>query len=365
MSSHPSQPRTPHEPRRWRRSRRRPASRGRPSPTRSTGPSCCARRPWRGCSEAIETLGYSPNRAARSLRTRSSQLVGLRVDPAVEDSANAMMDRFVHSLVESTEVAGYHVLLFTDGGDHQAMEPLRRAAAVGRRRRLRHHRHVPRQPARRLAEQPGRAVRRVRPAVGRAGSATPVGRRGQPRRRRAGGRPPRRARPLAHRVGRLAEGLVHRGGAAQRLGRPHARVRPVDEPALGTRRRHPGVRRAGGPRPARRRREGPADRVRVRERHGGHGGAACPRRASACEPAATSRWSASTTRIAAQVATPALTSVRQPLEEVAVEIVRYLGALLAHRPLPEPGLRAHADAERARHQLTVTSSPVRHHRLTA
>jgi LacI family transcriptional regulator len=42
--------------------------------------------------------------------------------------------------------------------------------------------------------------------------------------------------------------------------------------------------------------------------------------------------------IAAQVATPALTSVRQPLEEVAVEIVRYLGGLLAHRPIPEPGL---------------------------
>ena len=41
--------------------------------------------------------------------------------------------------------------------------------------------------------------------------------------------------------------------------------------------------------------------------------------------------------IAAQVCTPALTSVRQPLEEVAVEVVRYLGDLLAHRPIPEPG----------------------------
>ena len=27
----------------------------------------------------------------------------------------------------------------------------------------------------------------------------------------------------------------------------------------------------------------------------------------------------------------------QPLEEVAVEVVRYLGDLLAHRPIPEPG----------------------------
>jgi DNA-binding LacI/PurR family transcriptional regulator len=63
--------------------------------------------------EAIGRLGYSPNRAARNLRTRSSHLIGLRVEPAVEDSANALMDRFLHSLVESTGDAGYHVLLFT------------------------------------------------------------------------------------------------------------------------------------------------------------------------------------------------------------------------------------------------------------
>jgi LacI family transcriptional regulator len=41
--------------------------------------------------------------------------------------------------------------------------------------------------------------------------------------------------------------------------------------------------------------------------------------------------------IAAQVCTPTLTSVRQPLEQVAVEVVRYLGELLAHRPIPELG----------------------------
>src|SRR4051794_19242823 len=71
--------------------------------------------------EAVERLGYSPNRAARSLRTRASHLVGLRVDPAVEDSANALMDRFVHSLVERTRETGYHVLLFSgDGADDDA-----------------------------------------------------------------------------------------------------------------------------------------------------------------------------------------------------------------------------------------------------
>ena len=66
---------------------------------------------------AIDSLGYSPNRAARSLRTRSSHLIGLRVDRVVEGTANATMDRFLHSLVESSKDAGYHVLLFSSGVD--------------------------------------------------------------------------------------------------------------------------------------------------------------------------------------------------------------------------------------------------------
>ena len=62
--------------------------------------------------EAIDELGYSPNRAARNLRTRTSHLIGLRFTPAQEGTANALMDRFVHSLVETSSAAGYHVLLF-------------------------------------------------------------------------------------------------------------------------------------------------------------------------------------------------------------------------------------------------------------
>lgn len=63
--------------------------------------------------DAITALGYSPNRAARNLRTRASHLIGMRIGPAQEGTANATMDRFVHSLVETSREAGYHVLLFT------------------------------------------------------------------------------------------------------------------------------------------------------------------------------------------------------------------------------------------------------------
>ncbi len=82
---------------------------------------------------AIERLGYTPNRAARNLRTRTSHLVGLRLEPAVEGSASGLMDRFLHSLVESTREAGLHVLLFTPEDVNNPLDgydALLRSAAV-------------------------------------------------------------------------------------------------------------------------------------------------------------------------------------------------------------------------------------------
>lgn len=69
---------------------------------------------------AIDELGYSPNRAARNLRTRASHLIGLRLTPLVEGTATTVMDRFVHSLVWTTRESGYHVLLFSG----EANDPL-------------------------------------------------------------------------------------------------------------------------------------------------------------------------------------------------------------------------------------------------
>jgi LacI family transcriptional regulator len=70
--------------------------------------------------DAIAELGYSPNRAARNLRTRASHLIGLKFNPAQEGTANAAMDRFVHSLVDTAGESGYHLLLFSGTTD----EPL-------------------------------------------------------------------------------------------------------------------------------------------------------------------------------------------------------------------------------------------------
>ena len=79
---------------------------------------------------AVAELGYTPNRAARNLRTRSSRLIGMRFAPAQEGTANALMDRFVHSLVEECGEAGYHVLLFAGEDPAAGYDDLLRSTAV-------------------------------------------------------------------------------------------------------------------------------------------------------------------------------------------------------------------------------------------
>jgi LacI family transcriptional regulator len=80
----------------------------------------------------IEELGYTPNRAARQLRTRASHMIGLRFEPAQEGTSNALIDRFVHTLVETMAETGHHVLLFSGAVDDplDGYDDLLRATAV-------------------------------------------------------------------------------------------------------------------------------------------------------------------------------------------------------------------------------------------
>jgi DNA-binding LacI/PurR family transcriptional regulator len=287
--------------------------------------------------QAIDKLGYSPNRAARSLRTRSSQLIGLRVDPAVEDTANALMDRFVHSLVESTEVAGYHVLLFTAGADHDATEPydaLLRSAAVDAFvvtdtfRGNPHADWLSRQGVPFVAfGRPWDEPAAPHPWVdvdGRAGVALAVDHlveRAHSRIAWVGWQKgssigeDRRSGWVArmHEHGLSTSRLSARGDDSLEFGQRAAHalldVSPDDRPTgfvCASDTLAMGVIRAL------------ADRGLVP----GHDLAVVGFDDS----------------IAAQVCTPALTSVRQPLEQVAVEVVRFLGELLAHRPIEDPSL---------------------------
>lgn len=62
---------------------------------------------------AIEQLGYRPNRSARSLSTGTAGLIGYGVAGQADGVVNALMDSFLHALCGAAEAAGHHVLLFT------------------------------------------------------------------------------------------------------------------------------------------------------------------------------------------------------------------------------------------------------------
>ena len=174
-------------------------------------------------------------------------LVGLRFDPAQEGTAYAAMDRFVHSLVESSGEARL---------PHPAL--LRRRPTTRSRGTTTSCARPPSTPS--SSPTPTSATRRRR---GSTSERAPFVAFGRPwddpeathpwvdvdgaRRRRAGHRPPARPRPHPDRLGRLAQGLLHRGGPAQRLGRRACTSAACPPPGSGLAGR--GHRRQSGARP--------------------------------------------------------------------------------------------------------------------
>lgn len=62
--------------------------------------------------EAIATLEYHSNRLGRSLQGQSSRLIGYRIPPAQRGESTPILDRFLHALTEAARERGYQVLLF-------------------------------------------------------------------------------------------------------------------------------------------------------------------------------------------------------------------------------------------------------------
>ncbi|MFC4586319.1 LacI family DNA-binding transcriptional regulator [Sphaerisporangium corydalis] len=70
--------------------------------------------------EAVQALGYRVSQAARQMRTGRSMLIASRIEPAQDDGINGFVfDRYLHGLTESAARAGYRVLLYT-ADDHDA-----------------------------------------------------------------------------------------------------------------------------------------------------------------------------------------------------------------------------------------------------
>jgi DNA-binding LacI/PurR family transcriptional regulator len=64
-------------------------------------------------TKSIELLNYRPNRNARSLRTSAVELIGYCVPSWPDGQAHLVMDQFLHSLCTAAETSGRHILLFT------------------------------------------------------------------------------------------------------------------------------------------------------------------------------------------------------------------------------------------------------------
>jgi DNA-binding LacI/PurR family transcriptional regulator len=73
---------------------------------------------------SIDELGYRANRHARNLRTRSSRVIGYCL-PALTAAGNSVLDTFLHTLAESAEATGYHVLLITAGSKEEEIKTYR------------------------------------------------------------------------------------------------------------------------------------------------------------------------------------------------------------------------------------------------
>ncbi len=61
--------------------------------------------------DAVQRLGYRPNRSAQALRNRRSRLIGVKVEASRGDRAALLLDQFLHSLAESARGAGSHLIL--------------------------------------------------------------------------------------------------------------------------------------------------------------------------------------------------------------------------------------------------------------
>ncbi|WP_040162930.1 LacI family DNA-binding transcriptional regulator [Nigerium massiliense] len=81
---------------------------------------------------AITASGYRPNVAAQSLRKRRSMTLAMRIYPTLDGINGAVMDRFLHHLVDALRGRGYHLLLVTADSFDDEVEVLRDMHERGR-----------------------------------------------------------------------------------------------------------------------------------------------------------------------------------------------------------------------------------------
>ncbi|MBY9075982.1 substrate-binding domain-containing protein [Nocardioides sp. WL0053] len=82
---------------------------------------------------AIEESGYRPHVAGRQLRTRRSRNLAMRLFASADGINGAILDRFLHALTEAAQRDGYRLTLFTapdDEGEVAAIDELLSTADI-------------------------------------------------------------------------------------------------------------------------------------------------------------------------------------------------------------------------------------------
>lgn len=82
-------------------------------------------------TKSIAALGYRPNDAARSLKTQATRLIACRLLPSTTDGTVAVLDRFLHALCTSARDRGYDVLIFSAATDDDELSVM--SDLLGRR----------------------------------------------------------------------------------------------------------------------------------------------------------------------------------------------------------------------------------------
>ncbi len=84
---------------------------------------------------AIDELGYRPNQAARTLRTQATRVIGCRLLPSNYGGTGGVLDRLLHALCDTARSNGYDLLTFSTRDDDDEIEVyddlLRRHAVDG------------------------------------------------------------------------------------------------------------------------------------------------------------------------------------------------------------------------------------------
>ncbi|MET0188888.1 MAG: LacI family DNA-binding transcriptional regulator [Pseudonocardia sediminis] len=73
----------------------------------------------------IDEQGYRANRAARQMRTRRAQVIGLRIEAVRDGSNGVVLERFLHALTASAEHHDQRTMLFTATDDESEIRAYR------------------------------------------------------------------------------------------------------------------------------------------------------------------------------------------------------------------------------------------------